>query len=126
MSATALKIVKFFTSSLLATAVDFLLYALLISALAPAGAHLLSASVGMLINYVLQLRWVFRPSRGVVTSFLLSLLFSLGGIALGTLIIYALTTWTPLAAFPLPAKIITTGLVFTYNYLTKKIAFGDH
>ena len=120
-----MKIVKFLTSSAMATVVDFVLYNVLILSLIPAVANMISASVGMVINFVIQRRWVFTPTRGVRASFVLSLLFSLGGVALGTLLIYMLTTWTFLSNYPVIAKVVAIGIVFFYNYETKKIAFGD-
>lgn len=110
---------------MVATAVDFCLYALLVIHLAPVTAHLISASTGMVVNFVLQRRWVFTPTRGLGASLVYSLGFSLGGIGLGAVIIYGLTAWTMLGQLPLAAKVVTIGFVFIYNYLTKKIAFGD-
>lgn len=81
--------------------------------------------MGMVVNFVLQRRFVFNVTRGLKISFILSLLFSIGGIFLGAGIIYLLTELAFFIAYPLIAKIIAMGVVFFYNYETKKIAFGD-
>lgn len=79
----------------------------------------------MVCNFIFQRKWVFNASRSLATSFFLSLLFSCGGVILGTLLIYIMTNHTGLENSPVVAKIISTGIVFSYNYYTKKVAFGD-
>lgn len=120
-----MKIVKFFSTSLVATLVDFALYTALLSILMPVTSHFISASSGMVVNFILQRKWVFKATRDVKTSFILSLIFSMGGILLGGLIIFGLTTFVFFIYNPLIAKIIAIGIIFFYNYITKKIAFGD-
>lgn len=109
----------------MATLVDFIAYTLLIYATIPIIAHLISASIGMVVNFILQYRLVFNATREIQTSFMLSLLFSIGGILFGGIIINGLTAFVFFAQHPLYAKIIVIGIVFFYNYATKKIAFGD-
>lgn len=120
-----LKIIKFLTTSVVATGVDFLLYTGLLFILTPVNAHFCSATVGMVLNFILQRKFVFNVTRGLKTSFLLSLLFSIGGIFLGAGIIYMLTMVSLMATYPLVAKVLAIGVVFFYNFQTKKIAFGD-
>lgn len=120
-----LKIIKFLTTSVIATGVDFLLYTVLLFVLTPVSAHFCSATTGMIINFVLQRKFVFNVTRGLKTSLLLSVLFSIGGIFLGAGIIYIVTQLAFFAEYPLLAKIVAIGVVFFYNYETKKIAFGD-
>lgn len=109
----------------MATGVDFVLYSLLLFILSPINAHFCSASTGMVVNFILQRKFVFNVTRGVKTSFALSLLFSIGGIFLGGGIIYLLTQLAFFTTYPIVAKIVAMGVVFFYNYETKKIAFGD-
>lgn len=113
------------TTSVVATGVDFLLYTVLLFVFTPVVAHFCSATTGMIINFVLQRKFVFNVTRGLKTSLLLSILFSIGGIFLGAGIIYLLTQLALFAEYPLLAKIVAIGVVFFYNYETKKIAFGD-
>ncbi len=120
-----LKLIRFFGTSLIATTIDFCLYVLLLSSLSPTLAHIVSATSGMVVNFILQRRWVFNPTRSMGVSFLLSALFSLGGVFLGAILVYFFTQATLLKDFEIIAKLITIAIVFVYNYLTKKIAFGD-
>lgn len=119
-----MRILRFFTTSVIATGIDFLLYIVLIQLLTPAVSNLISASAGLVTNFVLQRNYVFNPSNSLYKSFVLSVFFSLCGLALGTGLIYLMTTYTPLSALPVIAKIITTAIIFFFNYFTKKIAFG--
>lgn len=120
-----MKIVKFLSTSLIATGVDFTLYSILLFILPPVGAHFCSSTTGMVVNFILQKKFVFDLKRGLKTSFVLSLLFSVGGIFLGASIIYLLTLLTFFAQYPLVAKCVAIGVTFFYNYETKKIAFGE-
>jgi putative flippase GtrA len=79
----------------------------------------------MVVNFILQRKWVFNAKRGLKTSFILSILFSMGGIFLGGLLIYLLMYFSFFATHPLVAKIVAIGILFFYNFVTKKIAFGD-
>ena len=120
-----LKIIKFLTTSILATSIDFLFYTGLLFIFTPVVAHFCSATTGMILNFILQRKFVFNVRRGLKSSFLLSLLFSVGGVFLGAGIIYFLMKLAFFAEHPLIAKMIAIGVVFFYNYETKKIAFGD-
>jgi putative flippase GtrA len=107
-----------------ATGVDFLLYTGLIHVLTPTVSNVISAGAGLLINFTLQHRFVFNPGNPIFKSFVLSLVFSLGGLCFGTFLIFLLTSHTILSQAPVMAKLITTGIIFFYNYFTRKIAFG--
>lgn len=119
-----MRIAKFFGTSVIATGIDFLIYTLLIQVISPTLSNLVSATVGLLTNFFLQKNYVFNPSKNWQTSLILSTLFSLLGLLIGTGLIYVMTNYTPLSTQPLIAKIISTGIIFFYNYFTKKIAFG--
>ncbi len=119
-----MRIFKFLGTSIIATGLDFLLYTCLILVLSPTISNLISASAGLIANFILQKNYVFNPSNTIWKSFVLSVIFSIGGLGLGTGLIYILTNFTELQTFPVVAKICTTGVIFFYNYFTKKIAFG--
>lgn len=119
-----MRILKFFATSVVATGVDFLLYSLLITYISPAPANFCSASTGLVVNFLLQRAYVFNARNSLQKSFVLSVVFSLFGLVLGTGIIFFLTRYTLLSTYPIVAKICTTGVIFFYNYITKKIAFA--
>ncbi|MBC8441424.1 MAG: GtrA family protein [Deltaproteobacteria bacterium] len=119
-----MRILKFFGSSVIATGADLSLYSGLICFLTPTIANIISAGVGLLINFTLQHKFVFNPSNPIFKSFILSLIFSLCGLVFGTSLIYLFTNYTILKEIPIIAKIITIGIIFFYNYFTRKFAFG--
>ena len=110
---------------MITTAIDFILYTILLFVVLPVYAHFYSAMVGIFINFMLQRRFVFCVTRNIKIAFVFSFLFSIGGLFIGTGLIYFLTTYTFLQTSPLMAKGLVLGIVFLYNYQTKKIAFGD-
>lgn len=119
-----MKIFKFFGTSVIATGLDLFLYSCLIQVLSPTVANLVSATAGLLTNFLLQKKYVFNPGNSWYASLALSTIFSFLGLALGTGMIYLMTNFTILSEQPLVAKVITTAIIFFYNYFTKKIAFG--
>ncbi len=77
----------------------------------------------MLINFLLQKKYIFKLNRSIKSTFLLSFAVSIGGIFLSTTIIYLLTKITIFAATPMLAKIVATGIVFFYNFYLKRFVF---
>ncbi|NJO02494.1 MAG: GtrA family protein [Bacteroidia bacterium] len=115
---------KFATTSSLATLVDYCLYLLLVYLfLPPVASNLISAFCGMVINFILQRRYVFILQRNVRVAFVLSIAFSLLGIALGTGLIYLLNHLPFFATYQFITKLLVTGLIFFYNFYTKRFAF---
>ena len=116
---------KFAASSGVATLVDMGLFALLakVTSFPVEVINIFTSLVGMVINFVLQKKYIFELNRKVRTAFLLSLTVSIGGIALSTSIIYGLKTLEIFQLYPILAKIIATGIVFFYNFYLKKFSF---
>ena len=116
---------KFAASSGIATLVDMGLFALLskITQIPVEVINIISSLVGMVINFLLQKKYVFQLNRKVRTAFLLSLAVSLGGIFISTSIIYFLKTIVIFQTYPIFAKIIATGIVFFYNFYLKRFSF---
>ena len=89
---------KFASSSAIATAVDFALYLIFVSyVFAPAISNVISAGVGMLINFFLQKAYVFDVNRKVSEAFLISLSTSIVGIGISTLIQFQSCYRTPVS-----------------------------
>ncbi|MGD1839901.1 MAG: GtrA family protein [Thermonemataceae bacterium] len=115
---------KFATTSSVATAVDYVLYLVLVtSGLRPVVSNLISGFCGMVLNFILQKRFVFLLKRDVKTAFVLSICFSLLGILIGTSLIYLLNKWIFFQEHQYITKLIVTGIVFFYNFYTKRFAF---
>ncbi len=116
--------VKFASSSAIATAVDFALYNILVGQfLPPVVSNVISASVGMLINFFLQKTYVFDVNRKVSEAFLISLFTSIVGIGISTLIIYLLNMITFFQDYQFITKAVATGILFFYNFYMKRFAF---
>ena len=115
---------KFAASSALATIVDYFLYLLLESSVfSPVISNLISASVGMIINFAIQKRYIFTLKRKVATVFLISVLVSLGGIGLSTLFIYLLNKIAFFNEYQFVTKAIVIGIIFNSNFYFKRFAF---
>ena len=116
--------VKFAMSSSLATLVDYVLYQVLVRYLfSPVVSNLISATVGMVINFFLQKKYIFELKRSVKITFIISLFVSVGGIGISTIIIHFLNKSEMLAGNQYIIKAIATGTVFFYNFYMKRFAF---
>lgn len=120
----AITLTKFATSSAIATLVDiclfiFVLYPILNVFLA----EFISGFVGMIINFYLQKKYVFKLNRDAYAAFSLSILFSLIALLLGSLIMKGLVTFPILAAYIIIPKIMVIGFKFFFNFFTKKWIF---
>jgi putative flippase GtrA len=116
--------VKFAMSSSLATLVDYVLYQVLVRYFfSPVASNLISATVGMVINFFLQKKYIFELKRSVNIAFIISLLVSVGGIGISTIIIHFLNNSEMLSGNQYIIKAIATGTVFFYNFYMKRFAF---
>ena len=115
---------KFALTGSIATVVDMTLFFFLEKYVTTAViANVISYSCGMVINFILQRRFIFDLQRKVSTAFIGSLIVSLGGLALSTLIIYILNQYSFFQELTILAKIIATGIVFFYNFYLKRYVF---
>lgn len=108
----------------IATAVDYLIYfGLYEQGVEPTYAQIPAYSVGMVVNFLIQKYYVFDLQRSVRSAFMMSVLVSLGGLILSTGLIYALNQVSFLQPYQLLIKLMTTGLVFFYNFYCKRYVF---
>ncbi|HMQ89054.1 MAG: GtrA family protein [Lewinellaceae bacterium] len=116
---------RYATTSAMATAAEYGIYAALIYwlLLQPTAAHVISYTCSMLINFVLQRFFVFDVRRKVRTVFLIAALVSLGAITLSSVLFIGLTSLPFFAKNHFLAKGIATGIVFFYNFYLKRYAF---
>ena len=116
--------VKFAMTSSVATLIDYSLYLLLVYTLfQPVPSNIISSSCGMVVNFFLQKQFVFDLKRKLYTAFFLAIAVSIGGIALGTSIIWALNHWNFFQVHQYITKLCATGLVFFYNFYLKRFVF---
>ncbi|MBI5917724.1 MAG: GtrA family protein [Bacteroidetes bacterium] len=115
---------KFFTSSVIATGVDYALFFLLDWLFFdPVTAHAISYPIAVLVNFYLQKRYIFDLKRSVHSAFVISMIFSVIGWGVGVAMMYFLVKIPWLADWPVVAKIIVTGVLFFFNFYTKRFAF---
>lgn len=119
---TYVEIFRYLVSGIIAFGADtFILYTLT----EYAGIYYLISSiigfcVGLLISYILNVIWVFNDRKIVnkKLEFGIFLIISLIGLALNSLFMWLMTS--VLILYYIYSKIITTVLVFIWNYIAKK------
>ena len=115
---------KYATASATATAVDYILYFILIQfGLTKIIANFISYPVGVVINFMLQKKYIFSMKRGLRKTFILAMLVSAGGWAMNASL-FALFMEIPfLNKYHWLAKILVNGLIFFYNFYGKRYVF---
>jgi len=115
---------KFALSGLVATLVDYSIYLILVyTFLSPTISNIISASCGMVINFILQKKYVFELKRKVWSAFQLSILVSIVGIALSTFIVTYLSNSMFFNNHQYITKLCATGVIFFYNFYLKRYVF---
>jgi putative flippase GtrA len=115
---------RFAMSGAVATSVDYVLYLLLANRVfTPVLSNLISYSCSVVLNFLMQKRFVFSLQGSARRAFLLSVLVSLGGLGLSTGIIYGLNTMPFFAKYQPITKLCATGIVFFYNFYLKRYVF---
>ena len=114
---------RYFGASALALAVDFGTYSGLIRL---AGVHYLVAapigfSLGLVVIYLLCIRWVFRERRlkDARAEFALFVTLGLAGMGLNQAIVWFCVEWMGLVFEA--AKVVSAGFVFCFNFGTRKL-----
>jgi putative flippase GtrA len=115
---------KFLTSSVIATGVDYALFFLLnLTFFDPVTAHAISYPIAVVVNFYLQQRFIFNLKRSLHAAFIISMIFSVIGWGFGVAGMFMLLKIPFLANYPVLAKVIVTGVLFFFNYYTKRFAF---
>lgn len=116
--------VKFGLSGLLATAINYGLYLLLVNRFfAPVPANLIAYSTAVIVNFLLQKHFVFTAQGKLSVLFLRAMLVSIVGLGIDTGIIYLLNRQPFFADHQAITKLVSTGIVFFYNFYFKRYAF---
>jgi putative flippase GtrA len=116
--------VKFAGASAVATSVDYGLYLLLLRyKIDPVLAHAISYSCGMVTNFTLQKQFIFELNRPISSAFLFSAGFAGGALLLGTGFMKMLLKVPFFAEMPVAGKVLTTGILFLYNFYTRRFSF---
>lgn len=115
---------RFAFTSAFVTILDYFFYLLLFYFFfSPVISNIISYSLLMVLNFFLQKKFVFtlKGKSGVV--FIQSMVFSIIGLLLSTLMIGGLNEFNFFYQYQFFTKLLVTGIVFFYNYYTKRFAF---
>lgn len=118
--------IKFGLVSSVATAIDYGLYIALtkIWMVGESYSHAISYTLAVLINFLLQKRFIFTANRKIGYAFTLSILFSVIGWMLSQAIFNFLIYYFDFfKTYDLLAKVSTTATVFFYNFYSKRFSF---
>lgn len=108
----------------LATGIDYLIYfPLFAQGVVPAKAQVLAYSVSVVFNFLFQKFFVFEQAGSTRSTFLLSMLVSVGGLGISTILIYGLNQIPFFHQYQILTKLLTTGIVFFYNFYCKRYVF---
>jgi putative flippase GtrA len=115
---------RFAVGSVFATGINYLIYfPLFEQGVAPAKAEIIAYSSSVIVSFLFQKYFVFEQQGATRTTFMWSMLVSLGGLILSTGIIHVLNWYAFFQEYQLIAKLMTTGLVFFYNFYCKRYVF---
>lgn len=118
------QILKFGSASVIATLVDICLFRFVFfGKFELFYAELAAAFCGMLVNFFLQKKYVFKLERNALVAFLLSLGTSLVVMTLGATLMTKLVNIPLFAQYIMLPKLIVVGLKFVFNFFTKKWVF---
>ncbi len=117
---------KFAITSSIATAIDYGIYILLTTLMlaSDSTAHAISYTVGMIINFFLQKRFIFLLKRKLYQAFGLTVIFSLIGWLISQGLFNGLISYIDFfRQNDILAKIIVTFVIFFYNFYSKRFSF---
>lgn len=115
---------KFATSSIIATLVDISIFMFVLQKIMGVfEAELIAGFVGMIINFILQKKYVFKLNRNLYSAFFLSIAFSLVALFLGGLMMQGLSTIPLFYTYIIIPKLMVIGFKFFFNFFTKKWIF---
>ena len=118
---------KYAAASALATSLDYGLYFVLVYTCFGEDqirlANFISYPVGVLANFFLQKRYIFRMERKLGATFAGAMAVSAGGWALNTALFFFLTQIQFFTHWHILAKLLVNGCVFFYNFYGKRFVF---
>lgn len=115
---------RFALTGALATAINIGLYLVLVNRfLPPVPANIIAYASSVVVNFILHKRYVFQLERPLREAFAWSMLVSLGGLLLDTSIVAGLNVLPFFAARQWFIKLCSTGVVFFYNFFSKRYVF---
>lgn len=115
---------RFALTSIIATAFDYILYLILFYFFFSTElSNIISYSLAVILNFLLQKKYVFQLKNEVKKTFVISMLFSFLGLIFSTGMLSYLNKLDFFYTYQFFTKMLVTGIIFFYNFYTKKFAF---
>ena len=114
--------IKYLISSIIVTTVDYLVFIVAFKVVGLILANTLSYVVSINLSFNIQKRYIFKTERNMTTAFVYIVIFSIIGVIISTTTLYALNY---LLRNIISAKVVSTIIMFYYNFYSKKYAFND-
>lgn len=115
---------RFAASGFVATLVDYGIYLSLVHrVLPPVPSNIIAYTASVLVNFMLHRKFVFKMQRPGYQAFIGSMAVSAGGMAISSTIIFLLSTNPYLNEHQFITKLISTSIVFFYNFFFKRFVF---
>jgi putative flippase GtrA len=115
---------RFAFASAFVTLLDYFFYLFLFYFFfSPVISNIISYSLLMILNFFLQKKFVFTLKGRSRIIFIQSMIFSVIGLLLSTLLIGGLNKFNFFYEYQFATKMLVTGIIFFYNYYTKRFAF---
>ena len=117
-----MQIIKFVIVGGIATIIDYIIFFILHELLKvpTLPANVISFTVSVIYNYIASVKWVFDVKKeDPKKQFIIFLILSIIGLLINTAIVYV--TIDLLHWYSMICKIIATGIVMVFNFITRKI-----
>lgn len=117
-----MQIIKFVIVGGIATIIDYIIFFILHELLKvpTLPSNIISFTVSVIYNYIASVKWVFDVKKeDPKKQFIIFLILSIIGLLINTAIVYV--TIDLLHWYSMICKIIATGIVMVFNFITRKI-----
>jgi putative flippase GtrA len=82
-------------------------------------ANCISFTISMIVNYILNLKFVFKADDNNINNFLKFIIIAILGLIINQIVMWVLTT--NIGVYYLTSKIVATLLVMIWNFIMRKI-----